>query len=273
MGDFTYPTVEHAFQAAKTLDSEQRKHIASLVSPEAAKKTGTNVELRTDWEEIKLAIMCFCLSAKFSDENWYRQLKMTGEEQIVEWNNWGDKVWGVPCHQIDTGLWVPYEKLHGENLLGRLLMYCRNHSRKNLNKIHEDYFAISDDANKLKEINIQLLKNILPAAIASEYIKIAVDNHTLPSERIKVAVYGNATKLNLDAEMRLGKIVQLNAQIYLQERSLVKNAVLKYLAKLNYTRICYVDIKHLNLAKYGLLLTNKDKPRKPRHKLCRIVKI
>lgn len=90
---------------------------------------------------------------------------------------------------------------------------------------------------------------------------------------MKVAIYGNATKLNLDAQMRLGRIVYLNAQIYLQRQSSVNNIVLKYLNKLKYTRIDYVDIEGLNHAKYGLLLNNKDKPRKPLHKLCRVVEI
>lgn len=31
---------------------------------------------------------------------------------------------------------------------------------------------------------------------------------------MKVAIYGNANKLNLDAQMRIIKIAELNAQIY-----------------------------------------------------------
>lgn len=271
--DTNYPTVEHAFQAAKSLDIKERVRIGKLASPNAAKKAGRKVELRPHWEEIKLAVMWICLCAKFSDEYWYKELKLTGEEEIVEWNNWGDKIWGIPCHQTDVGFWVPYEKLCGENLLGRLLMHCRNHSRRYLQDIHKYNLGSFDDTDILKEITIQLLKDIPPAPTPSRYSKSAVDNHTLPSQRMKVAIYGNATKLNLDAETRLGKIVYLNAQIYLQEKLSVKDAVLKYLDKLNYTRINYVDIKGLNFAKYGLLLTKKEKPRKPRHKFCRIVSI
>lgn len=29
--------------------------------------------------------MWICLCAKFSDENWYKELKITGEEAIIEW--------------------------------------------------------------------------------------------------------------------------------------------------------------------------------------------
>lgn len=273
--DTDYPTIEHAFQAAKTLNIKERIRISKLGSPSAAKKAGRNVKLRPDWEEIKLAVMYICLCAKFADEAWYRELKLTGEEEIVEWNSWGDKVWGIPCHQTDIGLYVPYEKLRGENLLGRLLMHCRNHSRRYLKDIHEyNLRSFSfDNTDTLKKISIQLLKDILPAPIPSKYVKAAIDNHTLPSQRMKVAIYGNATKLNLDAEMRLGKIVELNAQIYLQRQSSFKDVVLRYLNKLNYTRICYVDIKDLNDAEYGFLLTKKENPRKPLHKLCRVVYI
>lgn len=215
MGDFSYPTVEHAFQAAKTLDIKEKKHIANMGSPGAAKKAGRKVKLRPDWEEIKLAVMYICLCAKFGSENWYRELRLTGEEEIIEWNSWGDRIWGVPCHVIDEGLWVPYEKLCGENLLGRLLMYCRNYGRKSLKEFHSGNICSFDDIQKLKNISIQLLKDIPPAPESSQYVKVAVDNHTLPSERMRVAVYGNATKLNLDAQMRLANIAQLNAQIYL----------------------------------------------------------
>ncbi|MGB3649903.1 MAG: NADAR family protein [Rivularia sp. (in: cyanobacteria)] len=271
--DTHYSTIEHAFQAAKSLDIKERVRISKLSSPSAAKKAGRKVELRPHWEEIKLAVMWICLCAKFSDEYWYKELKLTGSEEIVEWNNWQDLVWGIHCHQTDVGFWVPYEKLRGENYLGRLLMHCRNHSRRYLKDIHKYNLDRFDDTNKLKEITIQLLKDIPPAPATSEYVKIAVDNHTLPSQRMKVAIYGNATKLNLDAQMRLGRIMELNAQIYLQEKSSVKDVVLRYLDRLSYTRICYVDIKGLNFAEYGLLLTKKENPRKPRHKLCRVVEI
>lgn len=49
----------------------------------------------------------------------------------------------------------------------------------------------------------------------------------------------------------------------LQRQSPIKYIVLKYLDKLNYTRIFYVDNKKcLARTEYGLLLTNKNKPQK-----------
>ena len=94
--------------------------------------------------------MYICLCAKFSDEDWYRELKLTGEEEIIEWNCWGDRIWGIPCHQTNVGFWVPYEKLYGENLLGRLLMHCRNHNRRSLKDIHECNLRTFDDTDRLQ---------------------------------------------------------------------------------------------------------------------------
>ena len=49
-----YPSVEHAFQAAKTLDKEERKEFAILKTPSDAKKKGRHCQLRSDWEEVKV---------------------------------------------------------------------------------------------------------------------------------------------------------------------------------------------------------------------------
>ena len=50
----TYPTVEHAFQAAKTLNPIERQAIADLPTPGAAKRAGRQVTLRKDWEDVKI---------------------------------------------------------------------------------------------------------------------------------------------------------------------------------------------------------------------------
>ena len=52
-----YPTVEHAFQAAKTLNNNKRLEIARMRTPGEAKKAGRTVSLRPDWEKIKFDLM------------------------------------------------------------------------------------------------------------------------------------------------------------------------------------------------------------------------
>ena len=48
-----YPTVEAAFQAAKTPDLHMKMAIATMDNPGKAKRMGRKVVLREDWEEIK----------------------------------------------------------------------------------------------------------------------------------------------------------------------------------------------------------------------------
>lgn len=52
-----YPTLEHAYQAAKTLDRSEREAIRRLDSPGKAKRAGLKVTLRHDWESKKLGQM------------------------------------------------------------------------------------------------------------------------------------------------------------------------------------------------------------------------
>lgn len=112
-----YETSEHAYQAAKTLDKNYRGIIANCVSPHLAKKMGKRIELRSDWEEVKIPIMETILREKFASGTPLAQkLLDTGDEELVEGNWWGDKFWGV-CDGV------------GENNLGKLLMKIRNELR------------------------------------------------------------------------------------------------------------------------------------------------
>ena len=107
-----YPTLEHAFAAAKSLDPVVREAIAALSGASQAKRAGRAISLRPDWEAVKLAVMADLLARKFSCETLARALTETGETELVEGNNWGDIFWGV-CDG------------RGENHLGRLLMELR----------------------------------------------------------------------------------------------------------------------------------------------------
>ena len=107
-----YPTVEHAFQAAKTLIPEEREEIRKAETPGKAKRMGRSVTLRPDWEEVKTDVMRQCLRSKFSFVPLAIDLVNTGDEELVEGNTWGDRIWGV-CDG------------EGENRLGKLLMEIR----------------------------------------------------------------------------------------------------------------------------------------------------
>ena len=53
----TYRTVEHAFQAAKTLNEEERKIFRHVHEPADAKRWGRQVTLREDWESVRTQVM------------------------------------------------------------------------------------------------------------------------------------------------------------------------------------------------------------------------
>lgn len=107
-----YPTNEHAFQAAKTLDLEERKVISSLPTPGQAKRAGRRVSLRPDWEEVKFDVMKEIVILKFINPALKEKLLATGDSELIEGNTWNDRCWGV-CKGV------------GQNNLGRILMEVR----------------------------------------------------------------------------------------------------------------------------------------------------
>ena len=93
-----YRSVEHAFQAAKTLDPYHRQQILMASNPRDAKRLGQQVALRADWEDVKIGIMRGLLVSKFTVEERARTIlaKSVGE-RLVEGNTWHDQFWG-DCH-------------------------------------------------------------------------------------------------------------------------------------------------------------------------------
>lgn len=113
LGEFVFPTVEHAYQACKTEDKEWQKRICFTVETSAAKRLGRQVPLRADWEAVKLRVMEKLLRTKFADPFFARLLRNTEDATLIEENWWGDTFWGK-CNGV------------GQNHLGRLLMKIRS---------------------------------------------------------------------------------------------------------------------------------------------------
>lgn len=108
-----FSSVEHAYQAAKTFDDEMRQKIKNAKTANIAKKLGQKVELRKDWESVKLDVMEKLLREKFAIPELKQLLLDTGDAELVEGNWWGDRFYGV-CDG------------KGLNHLGRLLMLIRS---------------------------------------------------------------------------------------------------------------------------------------------------
>jgi ribA/ribD-fused uncharacterized protein len=108
----TFPTVEHAFAAAKTTDAALQTRIADAPTPGDAKRLGRTVTLRRDWDRVRVGVMRELLDQKFARPGLAARLVATGDALLVEGNDWGDRFWG----ECDV---------EGANMLGRLLMELR----------------------------------------------------------------------------------------------------------------------------------------------------
>ena len=112
MSGLVFPSVENAYQAAKTLDPGVRKWL-SEVSPSKAKQIGKTLRVREDWEQIKLQVMYELVRYKFTcNLELKTRLIKTGDAYLEETNTWRDKFWGVFNGQ-------------GENHMGKILMRIR----------------------------------------------------------------------------------------------------------------------------------------------------
>lgn len=113
----TYPSVEHAYQAAKTTDQTERDDIRRVTKAGVAKKLGKAVTLRHGWDDIKLETMRALVWQKFENPYLREKLLATGDQPLIEGNTWGDTFWGV-CDGV------------GENHLGLILMNIRDRVRE-----------------------------------------------------------------------------------------------------------------------------------------------
>ena len=114
-----YPTVEHAFQAAKTLNENEREKIRVSPTPGKAKRLGRKVTLRNDWESVKVDVMLELITDKFKNPEFRQLLINTVGSNLVEGNQWHDNFWGnCSCDKCQHKV--------GENRLGNILMCVRD---------------------------------------------------------------------------------------------------------------------------------------------------
>lgn len=108
----TYKNNEAAFQSMKCINPKDREQFISL-NPSESKHLGRKVNLRKDWEDVKVSIMKDIVFAKFSqNEDIKEKLLATNKIYLEEGNTWGDRIWGTVNGK-------------GQNLLGKILMEVR----------------------------------------------------------------------------------------------------------------------------------------------------
>lgn len=109
----TYTNNEAAFQAQKCVSDSEKIRFTTL-NPSEAKKLGRKVNLRKDWESVKVKIMEEIVRAKFTqNQDLADKLLATGDAYLEEGNTWGDRIWGTVGGS-------------GANRLGIILMQIRS---------------------------------------------------------------------------------------------------------------------------------------------------
>ena len=151
---YCWPTVEHAYQAAKARFPTERWLIRIAKSPAIAKKKGRRILLRKDWEQVKVLIMTELVWLKFEYNPTLRdKLLDTDSAELMEGNYWHDNFWG-DCFCKKCEAWP------GQNVLGFIL----EEVRKNYIKESIDTIPTETDAFDKEEICT------LKYGIAQEYL-------------------------------------------------------------------------------------------------------
>lgn len=113
--DLTYPSTEHAYQAAKWPHNQRTQFLD--VSAGGAKKLGREAPKfdARKWNKKKVELMRALVFQKFQNNPKLRKMLMAMEGYVLEErNSWQDKFWGTDENGI------------GENHLGLILMSVRD---------------------------------------------------------------------------------------------------------------------------------------------------
>ena len=107
-----YSNAEAAFQAQSAADKGSKRKFARL-SGIKAKAYGRRIVQRDDWDEqAQIDAMREVLIAKFKDKELAKKLCNTGNEELINMNQFRDEYWGVTTRG-------------GRNKLGVMLMEIR----------------------------------------------------------------------------------------------------------------------------------------------------
>lgn len=153
IGDMAFPSAENAFQAMKCRTRKEMEQF-QFCTPQEAKRLGSQVQLRSNWDQLRIPVMRKVLEAKFEDDELAMKLLKTDDMALCENNYWGDTFWGKTWKNV-THYYVNGEEVSreayfnakygketvslgektrkeyvGENHLGKLLCEVRDKIRK-----------------------------------------------------------------------------------------------------------------------------------------------
>lgn len=108
--------VENAFHSEKSNDEVFKDFCASEPEGRTVKeKQREMIEVRPDWDMVKINILLELTRLKFSQSELRKKLLATEDVYLQEGNDWGDTFWGV---NLDSG--------EGKNHFGKILMQVRD---------------------------------------------------------------------------------------------------------------------------------------------------
>jgi ribA/ribD-fused uncharacterized protein len=109
----SYPSVEHAYQASKVLDTKNHELVRTAPTAGESKILGRLYHDNENFDNEKLDIMETLVRDKFTRSQYLKALLgLTTDAYIIEGNTWNDTFWGV-CNG------------KGDNHLGKILMKIR----------------------------------------------------------------------------------------------------------------------------------------------------
>lgn len=113
-----WATTEQAYQAAKLRDEDlefMNEMDQNKITPGKAKRIGREIDIRPDWDKIKITVMTIISWEKFEkNPELMKLLQQTKGHELIELNSWNDTFWG----QCPLG--------NGRNELGKILMNIRD---------------------------------------------------------------------------------------------------------------------------------------------------
>jgi ribA/ribD-fused uncharacterized protein len=126
---YTMATGEHCFQGMKVAasiwdtgrTSQWLEQVSQAPTPAKSKYLGRSIQIDVPkWNAMAFACMQRTQQLKYSQNPELREkLIATGERELIEGTEWGDKLWGVD------------ERGEGQNLLGKILMELRASLKSN----------------------------------------------------------------------------------------------------------------------------------------------
>ena len=159
----SYPSVEHAFQAAKAGDdSVAAEAIRVARTPKEAHALGRALPLPSDWERRKLALMRQLLRDKFRRDPALRErLLRTESKNLIAGNDYGEVTWGVSGGR-------------GSNELGKALMALRDEAQRgtDVDVWLQDQFQLAPAAEVPAHLSLEVRK----AGAVSETIELGVQS-------------------------------------------------------------------------------------------------